>query len=254
MPPKPFPLQADGGRRVQSGDERAWYTRHMSEDTHIIFPVHIRSKHILCVVAKIMAVPHTIGAHRGGRIDPSRPAGLDNRWHIAFDDSHQQIGFVAVDSEITKTDSGISDLTFTDPAGGRHSWMFFPESDFEDRKVLLPNAGALPVAVGRRLVEFFGGQLQFRGARDDVVVDRSQALFPQRTHDQDVDERYFQFQNALAAVPRLSAQELVQGAADCAMRLTATEKNLRVRLAAMDVEELHAVVPATVLAGRVKIM
>lgn len=126
-------------------------------------------------------------------------------------------------------------LEFEDAAGGFHDWSFWAEDEADQFKTLCAPASPLAIAVGRRLVAVFGGEMKYvtpgvsrqTSPPSDVIVDDRQAwLLPPRRGD-DGDRRWDQFQRALAAVTPIVPQELIDALPLAqASALTAQEQRL----------------------------
>lgn len=181
----------------------------MSGSTKIYLPLHVRSRHILVALAKISGTAFEQIPFKGGTglVDTSCPAGVKNPWKAVPEDSEKEPR-VSLSHAL---EHGY--LNFYDAAGQNHEWIFHQEISEEEAKLLSPGSHGFAVAVGRRLVRFFGGELVYNDEhndRDDCdeSVSPHSARFPPREKNQNNDERLYQFQNTLFAEPMLSAREL----------------------------------------------
>lgn len=200
---------------------------HMGVNTKIRLPLHVSTDRITQFVARVAGHPigqdsfsdHTI--HRvNGRLetistprpfDPSLPSSKANSWHVEFVGPYDQRPHIKASEG---NGLGFGSLIFRDAVGHSHSWYIHAETENEDFRELSPGCHGLAVAVGRRLVKFFGGNIQYSDAREDrpfdLRVSNTQATFPKKLKSQSSDDRWYQFHNALFSEPVLSSQELKQ--------------------------------------------
>lgn len=211
----------------------------MGANTKIMLPLHVRSEHILQVVGKCVGVSFVKEAFEGNNgvipeFDPDAPGSNQNPWHITFK-SRQSFQVLAAQGD--RLDFG--QMLFTDIAGQAHGWYFHQETDTEDHKRLDPPSSSLGVAVGRRLVRFFGGHVQYNDGNSapHMHYRRSPktAHYPppaRRMLDEDCEPniRWYLFQNALDVEPLVSIKELQQASKLAAYGLTDRDKLLMERL------------------------
>lgn len=189
----------------------------MGNNTNIHLPLSMSVDRLMQAIGKLAGTPYEFDAHSittgppGKRIttkppfDPDRPASKANPWHHEFHDS--QVWGEGIDGRGMSTVR----VCFVDGAGNPWQWLFHAEdSDNPDVKTLAPDSHAMGIAIGRRLVEFFGGQITYNDAKDgvDYEVPNKQALFPVKTLRQSSDDRWYQYENALRALPVLTSTEL----------------------------------------------
>lgn len=229
----------------------------MPANTSIILPLHVRSDHLARVVAKLMQVPcqqrsfdqtHWETDSAGNRqeikepapFDGSQPSSAHNSWFVEFDKTQMP----AYTQDGWNCPLYRSDLVFQDPTGTKHAWPFFSEPEDEKGKSLLPDMDALALAIGWRLVTFFGGEVYPQPDKGHFVVDARQGLYPVRQADQTADERWYQFQNALQALPALTSDYLKRASARPGMITSASTQALEQFLVAREAEtSLEAVLP-----------
>ena len=211
----------------------------MGVNTIIQLPLHVRADYVLQVIAKVVGEPWTkgnFGKQRSTRVngrwetivepiafDPERPPSPGNPWHLQFERLHTSLKVQPAD-----TSHNIATMIFTDLGGERHGWYWHTDDPDEQFKTLSPGAHALAVAVGRRLVAFFGGQIIYSDATDKVnyKVSSTKARLPKKKAAQTSDDRWYQFYELLAEEPLLTAAELRKaiermGSRDCDDRLLA---------------------------------
>ena len=213
----------------------------MSTSTDILLPLHVRSERLLDVVCKIMNIPYKIQPLQTKNADVSQPCSETNSWHISFEGLGKTHGFLIIPmGQDLQIDMSMSHLRFPHMGPRPASWAFFQETEYEEHKMLMPNASVFAVAVGRRLVGFFGGVLKFTGEYKDHVVDPELAVFPPKTNGQDSDDRFYQFYNALAALPRLQTADMEWAKTVCGFDLDDEDKEIMTALHALDMAEIEA--------------
>jgi hypothetical protein len=127
----------------------------MSVDTNITLPLHVRSDHILKVVAKCVGCPsvQTVFKDRQSEpFDPDLPSSRDNPWFVDF---KSKSDLVIKTAGMPGNEISFGYLCFSDIVGNNYRWEIFPETEHENGKLLKPSSRVLPVAVGLRLVKFF---------------------------------------------------------------------------------------------------
>lgn len=177
----------------------------------ILLPFHVRGDHLAKVVGRLMHAEFWKNAldHRGPHpIDPHAPSGPANSW--VFD----------VTPKATFGDwpgacpSETLSLLIPGPASAPITWPFFRNSELERGQVLFPDHTALSVTLGRRICQFFGGAFLGPNSRPTWSVAPEDAQFPPILASQSEDDRWHQFQNALAALRPLSALEFQEALAE----------------------------------------
>lgn len=192
----------------------------MGSSTKIYLPLHVKGENVLFVIAKVVGEEWVQGNfgkqvfERGSLtqknlpkpFDPTRPGSEENDWHIKFVRRDDKL---AVKAASERMDYGY--MHFGDAAGTEHAWFWSVEDECETHKTLSPGAHALGMAVGRRLVAFFGGSICYNDSNDDINyrVSPASAKLPRfKTGKQTSNERWFQFYNLLYNEPLLKAAEL----------------------------------------------
>ena len=191
------------------------------QNTNIHLPLSVSLRRLEHVVAKLAGSTPEITVHTQTRgsirnqirfmppFDPQQPSAKDNPWHHDF--KREAVWCEANEKE----NMSFVTLCFLDGAGGSWGWLYYLEDpDMEHHKTLAPATHALGVAMGRRLVEFFGGKVVYDDSKDtiDYEVEPAKALFPTIKKRQTSNDRWYQFENALRALPPLRALELDQAA------------------------------------------
>lgn len=197
----------------------------MGVNTKIKLPLHVSTDRIAMFVARVAGHPIVQESfpdqttHRvNGRwevtktpreFDPSQPCCQENQWHVEF------VGGYDARPQIKPSEgNGLSfgTLVFLDANDNSHFWYIHAETENEDFRELGPGCHGLAVAVGRRLVKFFGGEMLDSDAVEtrpfDLRVPNARATFPKKLRHQSSNDRWYQFHNALFNEPVLSAHEL----------------------------------------------
>lgn len=204
-------------------------------------PIHVQSRHLLKVIGKCVGVECRQAELDPGRrtVDFSLPASSTNHWVLRFDGK----GDFAVRPAEHTNDLSFAYVLFTDLAGTDHRWELSSENEDEQSRLLHPDSTALSVAVARRLLQFFGGSLEYSGYREGSVDEKRTprtALYPPNPRASSSrltsDERFDLFQNALHAFPLLTPQEIKDAAASSSYGITPACQRLLDRL---DVEFAH---------------
>jgi hypothetical protein len=202
----------------------------MGANTRITLPHSAQSQKVLEVIAKVVGIPFEVenlykeekplgkyGMPRKPKpIDASLPSSADNTWRLVFE------GWVH-ELKVTPNSGGYDalshgNLMFKDAAGQQYAWMLHTETEEENTRSMLPSSHPLGVAVGIRLVKFFGGTVCYNDGVDEEKPSNrlrkspARAKFPPKTKDQTSNDRWHQFQNALRAEPMLTVKELEHAA------------------------------------------
>lgn len=220
----------------------------MGTSTKIHLPHSAQSRKILEVIAKVLGMPSEIenlykeqapvGKFHTPRkpkpIDPSLPSSEDNPWHLEFEGGINELKVISNSSSYDALSHG--SLIFKDITGHAYSWMLHNETEEENIRCINPGSHPVAVAVGLRLVKFFGGSVFYDDSRDGdapgAKFRRSpgRAKYPPKTKEQTSNDRWHQFQNVLRAEPMLTIKELEYAATLAAYSQAETSVNLLARL------------------------
>lgn len=205
----------------------------MSSSAHIKLPLHVKNRHILEVIGKCVGVPFrkmsfAINNGIAPSFDPHLPAGEDNPWSISFEPSSSFELAPAENSELS-----FGRILFTDIAGQSHGWFFHAEADTEDHKLVSPPSSRLSIAVGRRLVRFFGGQLIYDDNKETVGTRKSprKALYPPPSRQPrgeifNPNARWYLFQNALDSMKLITSLEMEEASKWAAYKSASRDEKL----------------------------
>lgn len=185
----------------------------MSVDTKLALPLHVHHAKIHKVIAKSMGVPmerQLLGPGVSGVYEGDEPCGPGATWSWWVKKEHQEDLKVVMPNG-PRVDLSHAWLLVRDPTGFEQRWYLGQESEEELEKPMGRGFNAISIAIGRRLVRFFGGTLQYSDSTDaiDERVDPKKAMYPAPRKGQDSNERFDAFQNALTQVQLLSTRELL---------------------------------------------
>lgn len=178
----------------------------MGVNTKIYLPLHVRGDHVLQVIGKLAGEPwEVVVSNQKGGINPEIPTSEENSWRIHFPGHHDTLKIRS-----SNMFAEMGRMLFTDASGKAHAWNWHTETEEENWKLLSPGSHALAISVGKRLIEFFGGEICYADTTDkiDYRVPNEKARFPRKTLDQTPNDRWYQFQNALRAEALLTRAEL----------------------------------------------
>jgi hypothetical protein len=181
----------------------------MATNAHIELPLHVDPDHIQEVVGRLAGAECTRQLLEGRNtsfLKEDEEVGEDVSWCVRVDG----LGWRFIDN----MGPTLVHMAFKDASGHRHSWGLHRLNEEEDAQLLMPGSHALAVAVGKRLIAFFGGTLTYddnKGTVDETVLVRK-AILPPRKKTQDSDDRFTQYQQALWSLAPLTSPELREAA------------------------------------------
>ena len=196
----------------------------MGVDTKIYIDQHATAKQIFNVMLKIVGQEFEPVVFDDRKADFKLPPSKKNPWHFKFIKNDE--------NNIEPSDISYFVMRFEDPVGGHYKCLLHldVEDEYSDyRKLLNPSATAVWHAIGKRLVDFFGGKMLYSDASDyddpNNWYVNDNAKYPARVQGQDGDDRWYQFYSTLFNEPVLRPDELLE---DKSMEgyLTDREKNL----------------------------
>ena len=100
-------------------------------------------------------------------------------------------------------------FVFQDPLGQCWDW-FAHLTDEEDHPgiILRPGSHVMAVAVGKKLIEMFGGSMIYNDSNDiKMTILNKDALFPKKLKKQSSNDRWYQFYQALHDIPILRVDD-----------------------------------------------
>jgi hypothetical protein len=218
----------------------------MGVDAKIYLNPHAKPSQIFDVMLKVVGHefrPTVLSCHPKNP-NLNQPPSKSNRWHLKPNKDD--------DNKIEPTDIRYCSIDFQDAVGSHYNCMIY--LDIEDEyfnygKLLNPGCTAIWHAIGKRLVDFFGGKMLYSDARsyddpDNWYINEN-AKFPARVSDQDEDDRWYQYYAALFNETLLHSTEILENKGDYKY-LHDREKQLvdyleyleRVKLVEKEVDEL----------------
>lgn len=207
----------------------------MGVDVYIEVPIYTPHRKIMQVMTKLMgheATPTTSQDDRIKRIDFSKPATSINNWHIRFDRSLAQM-----QTPESLGDFNFADFIFYDLAQQDHHWFFNHEPQYGNPfKRFLPGSTALNIALGKRLVEVFGGKVTYQDHTVDEFYEVSvenalyQPFAEKGSTTQEQNEHWYGWQNLLAGYPCITVDEVLDAQQYAAYEMDERDKAMLVCL------------------------
>lgn len=181
----------------------------MGIDTRIYLNTHAKPKDIISVILKSLGHEFDYRSNKLKiQIDPNHLSSKSNPWKLVVNNS---------DYNIKLSDPEYFELNFEDPCKQKYQTLLFLniEDDpnlYNNEKLLSPRANEIWLSIGKKLVDFFGGKMMYADCNSDTDPNNwyinKKGLFPKKTKSQDGDERWYQFQNCLNKVKRITKLEL----------------------------------------------
>jgi hypothetical protein len=184
----------------------------MGVDTKIYLNPHAKPTQIFDVILKVVGHefrPTISSLHKKIKPDLNQPPSKDNRWYLKPVKDEE--------NKIEPSDIRYFNIDFQDAVGSNYHCMI--HLDIEDEYFnygKLINPGSTPIwhAIGKRLVDFFGGKMLYSDADnyddpDNWYVNET-AKFSARVSGQDEDDRWYQYYAALFNEPILHSTEILE--------------------------------------------
>lgn len=184
----------------------------MSRTTSLVLLLSVSSARLRLVVARLLGGemhPAVFSSNDSREFDPTEPSSTENPWHLDLSrNDRKRFFYVAQDAK--QHDLSFSTFMGEYLPGKAQRWTLHRENEHPHQQLWNGYTNALVVAVGIRLAQFFGGTLIYDDSQEErcLQVRPGRARFPGKKKDQTSDERWFQFQNALADVLPLTASEI----------------------------------------------
>lgn len=179
----------------------------MGVDINIKLPLHLKASHLLKVMAKLSGhemIKRPLGDDEE-TVDLNLPCEKDNAWSIRFDKDN-----IRIDHK-PEIDADFSMIEYVNTIEENRTLYFHRIPEDEDCQLLTSRSNPWNVALGNRLIEFFGGSIIYNDSYDkaDKKVINKNAIFPRRLPTQVGDDRFFQFYNALDQLKPITAEEVL---------------------------------------------
>lgn len=194
----------------------------MSTNVEIRVPLWVKTEYLCMVIAKILG--HKMNFQGDG--DVSKPSQKGNNWSICFAESPK-----LAETSLFKFGTLMIQIIFKDPCENSYHWFCHLETSEEGYKLLSPKASVEAIAIGKKIIDFFGGVLLFSDCSDEDDLNNvykiKKPIFSKKRKNQDSDDRYFQFYNTLKEFPALTVEEMDW--ADKHASYTATDRCLKLK-------------------------
>lgn len=213
----------------------------MGVNVYIHLPLYAPNKRIIQLMAKMMGHEakqidlDSDDVKKFRKTDFSQPCSSNNRWYIDFD---QSISFMK--SVKSDRDFSYAELYFKDLAGQDRQWFFSHEAQFENPfKHFLPSSTAVNIALGKRLVDYFGGKVTYQDHDEDnvYVVDTKDAIYQPlpaymqtSEYTQEQNEQWHNWQNFLKDYPFIDLDEILDAEKYASYDLSDRDKKMMVAL------------------------
>lgn len=178
----------------------------MSINTKIYLNPHAHPKEVLEVIQKSLGTDFIQSGLRND-FDPQKPTSKENSWSLKLPKNC---------GNIELTDVDYFTLNIKDPLNQNYNTLFFfkGEDDPEvlnNEKLLSPKCSTIWLALGKKLVDFFGGKMLFSDSsskENEKWYINKKGSFPQKMKGQSGDDRWYQYYNSLSKVKILTTQDL----------------------------------------------
>lgn len=197
----------------------------MGVNTNIYLPVHVKTKRVFEVIQKTMGVEffktsfsNNQTIRKNGKLEhisspspfnPDLPCSKKNPWYMIANEKTK--------GEIELTSTSYFNFKFNDISGNYYTCLYHLEIDFKDNielgsKFLNPSSSILWCAIGKRLIDFFGGKMLYSDEEDEDNLDNwyinDSPIFSYQTKEKSSDDKWYQYYNALNETPLISIKEM----------------------------------------------
>jgi hypothetical protein len=197
----------------------------MGVDVNIFLEPHAKTEQIFKVIFKVLGGDFEQKYFQGYHIGEfHKPSSINNKWYLE--------PIMNSDTKIELKDPTYFKLSFKSCSGQHLTCLIHldcEEGHIPICKALMPQSNAIWCAIGKRLVDFFGGKLQYCDDKNEnnpmnyYLV--TNPKFPSRKIDDDSNERFYQFINLLHQETVLNAQEINSMKEHCS-QFTEEDKNM----------------------------
>lgn len=196
----------------------------MGVDTRVQIPPYVRFEDVAKLVAKYCGDPALQKqSHRETTVDFDKPAGPQNRWYHSYYDQ-------------VKTTSVVSLLHFQYQAFGEIPKLMsfhFDTDNHENRflgyKIITARANPLNVAICKKIVDHFGGYIQYADSSDDYdvrITDKKAVFKKEDWVDEDPDVVYYRLVNSIDQVQPMTIAQLDWGIANASYDIEEEEHRI----------------------------
>jgi hypothetical protein len=185
----------------------------MGINARIYLNPHTNATHVHEVCQKVVGVNFNIKTFSKGGIDSidlKKPSSKENSWYLKPGKESQ--------GNIELSDVNYFNLNFKDVADNSYSCLFHfnvedDEYSFNNEKLMGPPSTPVWCAIGKRLIDFFGGKMLYSDAVDFDELKNwyfcETPKFPSKTKGQSGDDRWYQYYNLLKNEPLLTHKEII---------------------------------------------
>lgn len=185
----------------------------MGVDSKIYLKNHASVEKVYDVMAVILGAEKTFKGEDD--VDFKEESSPTNTWRIKVNHSNgDQLEYKA---------PTYFDIRVNDNCGNTFSSLFFYDLDDDKyaqngEKALNPRASATWIAIGKKLVEFFGGKLMYADCEDgndpkNWLINEKGLYSPEINH---CDDRWYNYHNALSKIKPLTAEDILENKDVCA--------------------------------------
>lgn len=179
----------------------------MGVDLRLQIPSHVSFELVADFLGQFFCDPTFVKQSSNSSVNLEAPSSKENSWHYSYDKLKNTVMV------------GMLQLNFSAWGKVDKMWSFHydnyaTERQFLGFKLASPKANALNVAAAQKLVETFGGWLQYADSSDtyDLQVKNKDALFPKEKFvAEDADTVYFRRINFISQVKPMSLSDLQFG-------------------------------------------
>ncbi len=185
----------------------------MGINARIYLNPHANATHVHEVCQKVVGVNFdikTLAKDGLSSVDLKNPTSKNNSWYLKPSSDSKGI--------IEPSDVNYFNFNFKDVADNSYSCLFHLNLDDDDyslnnEKLMSPPSTPAWCAIGKRLIDFFGGKMLYSDAGD---FDDSKnwyfcenPKFPTKSKGQSGDDRWYQYYNLLKNEPILTHKEII---------------------------------------------
>lgn len=183
----------------------------MGIDAKIYLEPHANPRKVFDVIQKVMGVEFKYSCFNQASFDIKLPSSEDNSWHLKP---------VKNDNSIENKDIDYLTFDFKDLCNSQYHCLYhlYLEDDeyaINNEKCINPKSMAVWLAIGKRLVDFFGGKMLYADSldyesKDSWYVNHKKTKFGPNKKQQEFDanRRWYQYHNALNSEQILTAKEI----------------------------------------------
>ena len=177
----------------------------MGTNTKIRLPLGTHSQDILEVLGRALgATMYPLALTQNA--DPSKPSGEDNAWSYLLSDDRFSVKM----ANPKRLMGAYGTIALTAFHQVDYEWYIHTENEDENHVLLNPGSHPMAIAMGCRLVNFFGGSVQYNDSSERINrrVPVENSLFAR--HRKTADSRLHALTNALRETGPLLSKEILR--------------------------------------------